>query len=960
MKQALFSLYLLIFLTLLGTNPLYSQIGSTITGIYGAVNEGNTAGVPLPATVDYDTIYINWTSYNGNDVNSLPWNNAKVNDLYTPPPATILSNVYSVKGDTLGPLTRTSGVDSNTISWFGNDDYSYSAWPQAVSNRGIITENALDTLSFNLAGFESNQEVTFRIFGGGPYNDYADIQAVTIGDSTNFIEGLYQQNSTTLLLAYGTADASGNLSFSISDPVFPGTQAYMKGMEIITSFVEDTTSPPPPVVVSCEEVPVVNITSPSNNQNIILNTTISGTVTASDDDGIDSVVFFIDDVQMAVDLSSPFSYTLPTSTTGTYEFKAVAYDTCLSYNSDSINFNVVEEGDPIYSNADFCEQNGLVVIDPENLTLPSGWQVGTTEANYSGNGYIYYDSGDWSSSWYNNPGNKTISISIEITNPGTYEFKWRNQAGGTDRTEENDTWLRFPDADDFFAIKNGTQLFKPVPDCSLDPNANCPQGASNNGWFKVYVNNLNWQWFAGTSDNGPATEIFATFNTPGTYTLEISARSKDHFIDKIVMYDNVNTNEFTALNTALAETECASGPVPACALVPLVNITSPTSGTILSQNSSSTAQITATDNDGIDSVTFFIDDIRQSVDTTSPYTYSLPTSTTGTYEFKAVAYDTCGQSNADSINYTVFASGGGSGEAPNFPGGRIALLHDGNQADADDIGAMPMMFFQAYYAGLIDTIVWCGYSNLAGSGCRTTFTTNGNGTFNNWCEMMDSSAAWAQSVLGANPSIFHDINEEYNAASFPNQYDKIPALDSLVTQINASSASNPLWILAGAPHDIIWRALRDANPSKHQYVWIISHSSWNETSTYGGNQYTFKNIQNSYPNVNMVGGCTNNFTNPCLEDQNHSVADGAPDADFRDESGGTSWNWMYSNQQGNAISDWLRKQNVDAFFINKNGATVDWSDAGMMWYLLSGGPNGGDQQGTSSKVKYLFDNGQMP
>ena len=52
MKQALFSLYLLIFSSLLGTNPLYSQIGSTNTGIYGVVNSSNTPSVPTPPSID--------------------------------------------------------------------------------------------------------------------------------------------------------------------------------------------------------------------------------------------------------------------------------------------------------------------------------------------------------------------------------------------------------------------------------------------------------------------------------------------------------------------------------------------------------------------------------------------------------------------------------------------------------------------------------------------------------------------------------------------------------------------------------------------------------------------------------------------------------------------------------------------------------------------------------------------
>ena len=230
-----------IFLLLLISNIAVSQVywfyqTERKLGQFGNYNP------PSSDTVDYDTIYINWTSFGTHDVNALPWNDADVNNLTALPPATILSNVYSVKGDTLGPLTRTSDTSSSQ-SWTATATYIYAGWPDTVSQRLVQTD---DTMSFNLAGFEPNQEVTFRIFGGGASSAYADEQIVIIGDSVNLVTGLYQQASNELSLAYGTADASGNLSFSMCCPQGGATWAYWKGMEIITGFVEGGTGPEPP------------------------------------------------------------------------------------------------------------------------------------------------------------------------------------------------------------------------------------------------------------------------------------------------------------------------------------------------------------------------------------------------------------------------------------------------------------------------------------------------------------------------------------------------------------------------------------------------------------------------------------------------------------------------------------------------------------------------------------------
>ena len=204
----------------------------------------------------------------------------------------------------------------------------------------------------------------------------------------------------------------------------------------------------------------------------------------------------------------------------------------------------------------FEEQNGIAVLEMESGNLPSNWERETGEAGFTGNSFIAWRGSDF----FNSPGNGVIEYKVRINNPGTYRFVWRSQAGvGNSTTEHNDSWLRFPDADDFFAVRgNGSSTIFPRGS-GRTPN---PNGSSSNGWFKIYVNNLNWDFRTVTSDNDPH-NIFATFNSPGVYTIQVSGRSFGHFIDRMVLYNEDNFSFSNATQLSRQETLCdGSNPDP--------------------------------------------------------------------------------------------------------------------------------------------------------------------------------------------------------------------------------------------------------------------------------------------------------------------------------------------------------------------------------------------------------------
>lgn len=179
----------------------------------------------------------------------------------------------------------------------------------------------------------------------------------------------------------------------------------------------------------------------------------------------------------------------------------------------------------------FIEEDGLVKGDFEIISNTNGWEVNKSIVGFKGTGYLIWKGNDS----FTNPGIAKLTYKIQVTNPGTYQFVWRTRiVRGDSNTGANDTWLRFPDADDFYGIKDTGNIVYPKGSGKTP----LPEGAGKNGWFKVYMNRKNeWFWRSNTSDNDPH-NIFVEFKNTGMYTMEISARSAYHAVDRFVLFQN--------------------------------------------------------------------------------------------------------------------------------------------------------------------------------------------------------------------------------------------------------------------------------------------------------------------------------------------------------------------------------------------------------------------------------------
>jgi len=214
------------------------------------------------------------------------------------------------------------------------------------------------------------------------------------------------------------------------------------------------------------------------------------------------------------------------------------------------SINLIAQDCPVQ----FIEKNGLVVMEVESVEPSSGWELRYDMPGYSGYGFFEWKGGNKFSS----PGSGLLNYKVWINTPGTYRFHWRCKVGkGSDFTEHNDTWLRFPDAAGFYAVSESDTV-RPHGVCSDD----CPQGAGSQGWFKVYSSGTaQWTWSSRTSDHDPH-NIRADFDTAGIYTIQLSGRSDNHFVDRLVLFHEEKVDYHEAVNLDNPESLCDNWKLP--------------------------------------------------------------------------------------------------------------------------------------------------------------------------------------------------------------------------------------------------------------------------------------------------------------------------------------------------------------------------------------------------------------
>ena len=169
----------------------------------------------------------------------------------------------------------------------------------------------------------------------------------------------------------------------------------------------------------------------------------------------------------------------------------------------------------------FTEQNGRLLVEIESAPAVSNWHPTADFPNYTGTAaYEWTGAGTTGA---RNADAGALTFHFKINTPGNYEFRWRSRIGeGTNATEANDSWVRFPTG------------------------SNISGEHALSGWTKGYMNQIGeWSWRTVTVDH--VGEPIRQHFTAGDHTLEIAGRSKGHVLDRFVLfkYDSVNFHDET-------------------------------------------------------------------------------------------------------------------------------------------------------------------------------------------------------------------------------------------------------------------------------------------------------------------------------------------------------------------------------------------------------------------------------
>ncbi|MEL7585872.1 MAG: hypothetical protein AAGU19_04095 [Prolixibacteraceae bacterium] len=256
--------------------------------------------------------------------------------------------------------------------------------------------------------------------------------------------------------------------------------------------------------------------------------------------------------------------------------------------------------------------------------------------------------------------------------------------------------------------------------------------------------------------------------------------------------------------------------------------------------------------------------------------------------------------------------------------GRIAYSADGNYHDRDDIGANAFVLMLLAESGYKNKLVHFEYGNHIWMTDEKQLTD------------LENSTLGAQERFGFPGDIFFNLIKGPEAA-----------YDHLASEINKSSADDPLIICGAGPMHTIYQAMERAQTNNLQYVTLLSHSH-NTGDGSSNNEHGIRchktpatvfhchneakiwdDIVKDFPLVRFV----------IIRGQNGSRG---PKGDGFNTSDWSRVDWMKNNADPNIrfVYDRMR-----VAFTTK----ADPSDAGMIWYILTG-----DQHGTFEKVEQEF------
>ncbi len=626
----------------------------------------------------------------------------------------------------------------------------------------------------------------------------------------------------------------------------------------------------------------------------------------------------------------------------------------------------------------YNESGGLVVIEMEDTSSPLGhWQEQSSLSGHSGDGYLQF----LGNSYLNGPAASPLEFTFKINQAGLYYLhlhcaKETHVIEGETRTDvANDCYVRVEG--DYTAGPNAGDNHGDNATLSLLTRDTKYFGGATDKW--KWENGQNSSGGAGNLDpGGHRNKRVAVYNFKAgeTYKLVISGRSKAFRINRIV-FRHANADKATAQNLNTPESDMIADSISSIVYDARDDFINTTNGDVpyyqdkgnnvlgiaanIVANRTGFARASRTFDGATGSydvtITTMTEEDGESiyrllVNGTKVATYTNPYVGPGspldlqpnTHTWSGISIPNGAtiaiESNADT-NGKIPEDGGSawargrwrqiefstSTELIKPPAGRIAVIADGNSPDPDDIGANAVILGLLKGAGLQDRLVHFSHS------CDLDpFTNPGRQKIDVTNELRRQKKLHALSgegigFFGPFPNLSNYFNWRTEVVGDYNPM----ALNDLRDAINASSASDPLWIIEAGEPDVIGYALNAAMPSKRQYVHVVSHHPANDNS---GDFYTWQQI--------LDFGITE-----------HQIGDQNVGLQVRISSG--HWDWIEGHS--NPAMVWILNQlkyaeadGVVGFQSNK----YDCSDAGMVYWWISGATEGGNKHATPNEIKNIL------
>ncbi len=258
-----------------------------------------------------------------------------------------------------------------------------------------------------------------------------------------------------------------------------------------------------------------------------------------------------------------------------------------------------------------------------------------------------------------------------------------------------------------------------------------------------------------------------------------------------------------------------------------------------------------------------------------------------------------------------------SAQALGYNRNRIAISADGNnvddpkdkwlRADPDDWGATPAALAMIAKAGLSDELVHFSYNNFMESSVGPDDE-----------NIMNIGVQSGIKRFRMNKKVFFDVPQSERKA-----------IKSLAKEMAKSTADNPLYFLHMGPSEFFYQCVKECvdkgKVEALKHVYVISHSGYNDNHMRRDYHHTMEQA------IEYSKGAIN-YTR--IKDQNSKWSTTAGWNSLKDFS---VWYWMRDSKDHNI--QWLYER-----LQQHSGGVADISDAGLLYYLITGDENGNPEK----------------